>query len=87
MWLLGVGCGSFFSDQSRWTVMAEHASGSPALTGEMAATAPRRKSRRPARDRAAQILTDAASLIVSGTIIEASLQALVDSLEYALLKK
>jgi hypothetical protein len=37
----------FFSVQSRWTVMAERAPGSPALTGEMAATAPRRKSSRP----------------------------------------
>ena len=39
--------GSFFSDQSRRTVMAERAPGRPAVTGEMAATAPRRKSSTP----------------------------------------
>ena len=47
VWLFWAWRGSFFSDQSRRTVIAERAPGSPALTGEMAATAPRRPSRRP----------------------------------------
>jgi hypothetical protein len=42
VWVLLGSSGAFFSLQSRWTVMAERAPGRPALTGEMAATAPRR---------------------------------------------
>jgi hypothetical protein len=47
VWFLGGWSGSFFSDQSRRMVIAERAPGSPAVTGEMAATAARRPSRRP----------------------------------------
>ena len=34
MWLFCFGSGSIFSDQSRWTVRAERAPGSPALMGD-----------------------------------------------------
>src|ERR1039457_1381152 len=51
VWVFWVWSGAFFSDQSRWTVMAERAPGSPALPRTMAARGRHRDARPDARAR------------------------------------